>query len=274
MKNWCIVILTMLIVSGCEETGVVIPEYVPPDSDKVVLIEELTGVSCPNCPAGSSELKGIQQRFGDNVAVVSIHTNFLGTPKSNSKYDFRTQKGNEIEDILGLYLGKPAASFDRIHFPGETYRPISNVGTWSGYVASQLEDFAPLIIRAEHKYSEDTRELDMSFEIESKELMEGDFRLTVYLLESGIIDPQENQTGIIEDYEHNNALREVLSSVQGDVVGNELDPLNILSRSFSYTLPPEDGWWVAGNCSVIAFVSDQSKENLVLQAVKFNLEID
>jgi len=272
VKYFSILLLLALLFGSCDEKEVMIPEFEQPDSDQVVLVEKLTGVSCPNCPTGGAELERMKGQFGDNIAVVSIYTPFLGQPKENSKYDFRTQYGVQIEDHLGLYLGKPAASINRKLFPGEQYRPIANLGSWASYVLSELQDFAPLTIDVEHEFNTDSRELTMDFSITGRDFMEGDYRFTVYVIESGIIDPQEHPSGVIDNYVHNNVLRKVISSVTGDLLSTELSPHESVNRSYSFTLPEEDGWWVAEKCSIVAFVSERTSESRdVLQTVKFNI---
>jgi hypothetical protein len=40
----------------CTEIPIQLKDPVIPESDRVVLIEELTGASCPNCPKGSAAI--------------------------------------------------------------------------------------------------------------------------------------------------------------------------------------------------------------------------
>ncbi len=264
------VLFAMLFFSACEEEGVTIPDFVPPDTDRVVLIEELTGASCPNCPAGGSELQSIKNRFGDNVAIVAIHSNFLGAPRENSKYDFRSQEAQEIDNFLGLYLGKPAASINRKMFSGEQYRAIANVGSWSGRVAEQLDGPSELLIEAEVNFDQESRNLELEIDVAAKSIVEGDLRLTVYLTESGIVDAQLSQDGVIEDYVHNFTMRAVLSDVFGDVLPQSITSEPSVSRQYSFEMPAEDGWWVAENCHIVAFVTlhRSSDEMEVLQAIE------
>lgn len=266
-------IFALLIIS-CDEQEVLIPEYIPPDSDRVVLVEEFTGASCPNCPAGGSELRSLKQRFGNNIAIVGIHSSFLGTPRENSKYDFRMIEADQIDQMLGPYLGKPAATINRIFFEGEQFRPVANVGAWSGLVASQLEVPALISIGTERTFNNSNRELDIQFSILAREILDGNFSFTVYLTESNIIDPQLSQGGVIEDYEHNFVLRKVLSSVNGDPMPSQLLPGEPVSLNYRFTLPEEDGWWVADNCKVIGFVTNRdpvSNQMEVIQAVEISV---
>lgn len=264
----------VLLFVSCEEQEVLIPDYIPPDSDRVVLVEEFTGASCPNCPAGGSELRSLKQRFGNNIAIVGIHSSFLATPRSNSKYDFRMIEADQIDQMLGPYLGKPAATFNRLNFAGEQFRPIANIGAWAGLVASQLESPALITIGADRTFNNENRELNVRFTIESRESIDGDFSFTVYLTESGIIDPQLSQTGVIEEYEHNFVLRKVLSSINGDPMTNQLLPGEGVTLNYQFTIPQEDGWWVVDNMSVIGFVTNHgsvSGDMEVIQAIEISV---
>ncbi|TVQ47635.1 MAG: hypothetical protein EA362_06480 [Saprospirales bacterium] len=266
----------LILFSACDEKEVLIPDFVLPDSDRVVVIEELTGVRCPNCPGGSRELKRIQEQFGDNVAIVGIHSNILANPFPNSKYDFRAPFNDQIQDYLGLPIGKPSAYINRRFFSNENNRAIPTVGSWAGYVAQELESFATLEIDASHNFNPESRELDISLIINAKSLLEGRYQLTVYLTESGIIDPQLDQTvGVIEEYVHNFVLREVLTNVTGDVLPDVLNPDQPINRAFNFTIPEEDGWWNVSNMNAIAFVTSYDVENPdireIIQAVQFSL---
>lgn len=266
-----------LLFSGCDEKKVNIPEFIPPNTDRVVVIEELTGVRCPNCPGGSAELKRLKAQFGDNIAIIGIHSSILATPYNDlSKFDFRTPFNDEIQDYLGLPIGKPSAYINRKLFPGENNRAIPTIGSWAGYIASELESFSSLEMSAEHSYDSDSRQLDIALAINSKENLNGQFRLTVYLIESGIIDAQLDQNlGIIEDYEHNYVLRQVLTDPKGDPLPDELKSAQTINRFFTFSLPAEDGWWKAENISIVAFVTayypDQNNSREILQAVQFNI---
>ena len=268
MKYIILIAFSALIFASCDEQKVEIPDYIPPDSDRVVLVEEFTGASCPNCPSGSAELRSLKQRFGSNIAIVGVHSSFLASPRENSKYDFRMIEADQLEQFLGPYLGKPSAAFNRIFFENEDYRPVANVGAWAGLVASQLEDFSLLNINAERSFNPENRNLNVSFTVEAREILDGNFTFTAYLTESGIIDPQLSQTGVIEEYEHNFVLRKILSSVSGDPLATQLAPGNPLTVSYNFTLPAEDGWWVAENCSVIGFVTRQGLEAEDLEVIQ------
>ncbi len=278
LNLFCLAFFTSIVFlfTSCDEKEVLIPEFVLPDSDRVVVIEELTGVRCPNCPGGSAELRRIKDQFSGNVAIVGIHSNILANPFPNSKYDFRAPFNDELQDYLGLPIGKPSAYINRRFFPIENNRAIPTVGSWAGYVTQELESPSALDMDVLHEFNPETRELNISLSINAKSLLEGRYRLTVYLTESGIIDPQLDQTqGVIEEYVHNFVLRQVLTNVTGDVLPDVLNPDQPINRTFNFTIPEEDGWWNVSNMNAIAFVTSYDVENPdireVLQAVQFDI---
>ena len=98
------------------ETPVASPET------KHVLIEEFTGVRCPNCPQGHQIITGLKNTYPEKVVSVSLHPiNSLGAPYAFSVQDFRSTKAQTLFDYLGQIGLEPAAGIDRIKFPGESY---------------------------------------------------------------------------------------------------------------------------------------------------------
>ncbi|HAW06108.1 MAG TPA: hypothetical protein DCW83_15615, partial [Saprospirales bacterium] len=79
IKN-IIALVCLYMLSACEEKPLVIPDFVPPTSGKVVLIEEFTGASCTGCPAGAAKVEELLNLLPNNVAAVAIHGAFLSEP--------------------------------------------------------------------------------------------------------------------------------------------------------------------------------------------------
>ena len=269
MKKY-LIFIAILIFSACTEVPVTIPEFVPPDTEKVVLIEELTGVSCPNCPQGALKLKELIDRFPNNVIGVSIHGEFLAEPLDNSKYDFRSELANDLENYLKPIFGKPAAAFNRVQQPDQAEFAISSVDLWTQFVEAELAKPQVMGLSVATEFNESTRELKVDVDIEPLQNLDGDLRISVMLVESHIIDPQKDVAVIIDDYEHNHMLREMLTAFDGNSLTNNLIANEFFSTSFTHQLPAEDnGLWVAENMEVIAFISKITPETKeIFQAAK------
>ncbi len=271
-----ILFLTIYIGVGCNEKMVVIPEFVPPTTDRVVLIEELTGASCPNCPAGTAAVEQILENFPDNVVAVAVHGDFLAKPVTGeSQYDFRSEEGKNLEDYLRPWLGKPAAAINRVQFddhPSELSVSIS--GLWQSLVQDELDKAHVMSIFVGSDYNPVSREVDVTVSINPLVDLTGDFRLSVMLTQSHIIDAQLNSAEVIPDFEHNHVLRKILTAFNGNPLPSTLAKDDIIARSFTYVLPEEDlgGPYIPENMHVVASVANvagDSKE--VYQAAEEDL---
>ena len=77
MKKFIFGILIIMSLSRCEEKMVIIPPYEPPTGNKVVLVEDLTGARCPNCPVGSAKLELLEEKYNHKIVIVGIHGSFF-----------------------------------------------------------------------------------------------------------------------------------------------------------------------------------------------------
>ena len=276
MKNIIYLLAVVFLMISCEEKMVVIPEFEPIVSGKVVYVEELTGVMCPNCPAGSARLATIQGLYPENVVVVAIHGIDLAKPLEESKYDFRNEDGASLEIFLKDWLGKPSAYFDRERFEeldaeGLWGHPAS--GQWQSYVERELEKPQVMDVTITKSFDPVTRVLSVSVGALSLEDMSGEFKLSIMLTESGIIDAQDDQNEVIQDYEHNHVLRDVITKFDGDAFASELIKNQPVVKTYTYTVPDDGtGLWNPENMEIIAFIANTEGESEeVLQAAQEHL---
>lgn len=260
MKALRNIILVCIAISffSCEEQMVMIPEVDNPGTERVVLLEDLTGASCSNCPAASTIAKDIQLTFPGKVVVVGIHGDLLSEPTFNSKYDFRFEEAEALENYLGFFFGKPAGAINRTQIEGDPEFSISTPERWQNIVQEELSKPHVLNLFAEVDYDEQTREVSVSAGATAVVDLEGNYNISVMLTENHIIDSQDKNEGMgtvtIEDYEHNHVLRKMLTPFDGESLGTDLSTGNLISKTFSGTLPAEDGTWIADNMEVVVFV--------------------
>jgi len=273
MKNILIIFALSFLFFSCEEVPVKIPEFQPITSGKVVLVEELTGVSCSNCPAGAARLASIQELYPDNVVVVGIHGILLAEPLPESKYDFRNDDAVELESWLGN-LPKPSAVVNRIRFE-ELFGGwgILVTNQWQTFIEKELEKDQVINLGIAKTYNADTRELEITVNALPLVDLSGDFKVTVLLTEGEIIDPQLDPNTTIQEYEHNHVLREVITEVTGDFFANELVKNELTSKTYKFTLPDDgDGLWNPEHLEIVSFIADTEGVNEdVLQAVQVHV---
>ena len=263
--------------SACEERPVVIPEINNDCTNKVILIEELTGVSCPNCPRGTEAVNEILDLFPGKVIVYGVHGDFLSEPQSDSKYDFRSTVAKETEDFLKPWLGKPAASIDRFEFIDFTEGEIAivNLNQWLSRVEDRCQTPQSVDIILTSDFDADTREASISVTAVGVLPVVGELRVNLVITESHLIDVQDGGVlGIIPDYEHNHIMKDRLSALSGDFLISDFSVDQSVTKTYTYTLPAEDnGEWLVENMEVIAFVTEGGQQRgPVLHAAQVPLD--
>ena len=265
-------LLLTLILFSCEEQMVVIPDIVVPETDKVVLVEELTGVSCPNCPKGAATVMAILDQFEGKVVAYEVHGNLLTDPLPESKYDFRNPDAIELEEFLKPFWGKPSASINRVLFDGQDFASTTIVDLWPSFVEEELQKPQVLDIVIAPSYDPSNRTAQFNVGVSAIDDIEGNLQLHVGIIDSHLIDPQEDNGAIIPDFEHNHVLKELLTQISGDDVANGMQSGDNVSRAYNYTVPAENiGEWKIENMEVVAFITSSNANGEVLQAASVHI---
>lgn len=261
---------------SCTEQMVVIPEFSDQCTDKVILIEELSGASCPNCPRATGLLNEISAQYPGKLVIYAIHGDNNAEPLSNSKYDFRSPVGEEQEDFLAPWIGKPSASVDRILYEDLDDMRITShrINQWLTMIERRCQTPKSVELSVESSFDPDKRVASIEVTVTGVLQVEGELRMNVVIAESKLVDPQDaGIEGIIDDYEHNHVFRDRLSELTGDVFASDLSVGQSFTRSYTYTVPDQhNGEWNADNMEVIGFVTEGGQERgPVLQAAKTDL---
>jgi hypothetical protein len=259
----------ILIFVSCTEEPVTIPDFVIPTTNRVVLIEDLTGVRCPNCPKGAAAIESILTKYQGKVIAVGIHGNFLTTPLANSKYDFRNPKAIALEEYLKPYLGKPAAQVNRRKFPDQDFTSIDAIELWENYIDQELKKEQEMELVIKHTYDASSRKLDLVATAGSLIEEGGNYKISVYVTENKIVDPQETKGAIIELFQHNHVLRDMLTSATGDPLSTGIAKGQSFQKSYSYILPSNIK---AENAEIVVMVArDTNNNRSILQASKIKI---
>jgi len=265
-------VLSLLIMPSCEEVPIDLADPTLPDSDRMVLIEELTGASCPNCPKGSAAINAILTKFPNKVAAVAIHGDFLAKPTSKSKYDFRNPKAKDLEKSFEGWFGKPTATINRaLDNTGSMMIDLPDL--WQAAVERELQKDHRMNILLNANYNESSRIIDLEIAAIPLADLTGNHSISIYLNESNIVDAQSNGAQIIEDYVHKHVLRDMFTRFNGDDLGSNLVKGNIIKRNYTYTLPAQpEGLWIPKNMEIVVMVSrNNPSDREVIQAAQTKL---
>lgn len=227
----------------------------PAEVGRAVLIEDLTGQRCINCPTGTDIINGIIQTYGeDNVIAVGIHSGPLGFTGNSKRVGLMTDTGDEYYTYWanGTNLGQPSAIFNRKKGPSD------NLNNWAAEVGLIISEKANLSIDITNAYDAKKRELTTkvgAFGVNGT--VNG--KLQVWIVEDGIKAMQMMPDGSAnQEYIHNHVFRAAVNGTWGEEV--TVKEGETTSKDYSYVLPET---WNADNISVVAFVyNDNGVENV------------
>lgn len=220
----------------------------PAEVGRAVLIEDLTGQRCLNCPTGNDIITDIIKTYGeDNVIAVGIHCGPLGFAGSSKRVGLMTDTGVEYYKYWanGTNLGQPSAIFNRKKGKG----PIDNFNNWAAEVGLIISEKANLSVNIANAYDAKTRTLTTkvgAFGVNGT--VSG--KLQVWIVEDGIKAMQLMPDGSAnQEYIHNHVFRAAVNGTWGEEV--TVKEGETISKDYSYVLPET---WNADNISVVAFV--------------------
>ncbi len=235
---------------------------------KIVLIEEFTGVRCPNCPQGHDIIANIKSANPNKVVSVSMHPiNSLGAPYSFSVQDFRSPKAQSLFDYLGQIGLEPAAGIDRKIFGGES-KILLDKNKWTNYVNQELTATTPVNIMLDKSYDSTNRELTIVVELHYTSAVTEQNKVTVMLLESDIVTAQLDGTEIDTFYNHKDIMRDVISDTQGDLLTATLEQGRVIRKVYKKVL---DALWKPENMFILAYVHEFQNSKVVYQAKEIHV---
>lgn len=272
MKKIHILFIAILIIgiTSCTELG---PKITLQETDRVVLVEEFTGVRCVNCPDGSAKIADLIDTYGDKIVAVSIHGGIFADPFPESTIDFRTDDGTSLLSYLNAPnsapVGYPAAVINRKWFQGEQDRMVF-LNSWAGYISTELQEAPEVRIDLSKNYNPTTRTITADVSLFFFEEIPNNVNITALITEDNITNVQDSNDGKIQDYKHKHVLRDVITNdYRGDLVGTNIAANSTSNFQYTYTLP--DGW-KEDDCHLVVFVSRNDGGTLnVLQAAEVSL---
>jgi hypothetical protein len=251
-------------------------QQIPAPQASTVLIEDFTGVRCPNCPDAQVEAKNLIANNPERVHVLTIHPlnllNSLTKPLSvdigdevSSKYDFRTQAGKEIFSLIGITNALPKGAVNRKLFSGETERAI-DYQKWAANVNAELLRTTPVNIDLNCYFTpKDSIAIDLTLTY-TEALTDSNY-FTVAVIENDLKDVQERKTSgpVILDtaYMHEHVLRAVVTDFYGDLLKAPLVKGRVFRKLLLYKVDPT---WNKNNLKIVAFVHGNTTIKNVLHS--------
>lgn len=260
---------------------------------KHVVLEEMTGIDCQNCPLGILSIEKLEKTFGERFIPISIHA-YTGDPYASNLGSYAT------------FLGLSAAPSARINRVDGTYYPIvsqngkyidtnSEDPLWFDIVTRELGKSTTADISLNAILSADGKTIDYYPSIRSAlDETNSQLSLLIVVLENGLVNYQYNAFGTLDQtilgewgvgglysgestngyaypVTHNDVARAVVGQTMSGTIG--LFPQNIeAGKAYSTKLSSAYPALISNpeNASVVAMLIDTQSGEIV-NAIKTKL---
>lgn len=229
--------------------------------NKNVVLEDFTGIHCPNCPDGHAVAQSIYNANPEDVVLINIHQGGFAVPDPGEP-DYRTQWGNPIAGQTDLQ-GYPAGTVNRHLFPGHSQGSgtAQSRGSWPTTSSITLSEPSYLNVGAVATIVTSTRQLVVEVEVyyTGDSPLSSNF-LNVAILQNNILGPQSGG-GAGNNYNHMHMLRHLLTDQWGVEI-TETTEGSLYSATFVYELPTDynDVEVVLEDIDIAAFVTESHQE--------------
>lgn len=243
-----------------------------------VLIEEFTGASCTNCPAGHDVVKSLIASNPGRVVALAYHTNDAGAIYQpvdkkgvKSLYDFRTEEATNIGKVIYEGLQSiPTAGFDRTKVGTSL---LVNRTQWANETNKRLLVPPSVNMYLSSEYKADEKKVSVKLKVVYATDVSTKNSINLGLVESKIIDAQEFSDRIEVNYEHNHIFRKSFTPYNGYPV---LDSIATKKAGrvyeYNYVFTPDEKWNL-DNCYLVAYMNNSESGNKeILQAIEVKLK--
>lgn len=191
-------------VTAMVEGGILEP------TGKTVLIKDFTGARCVNCPDAATYAHNLQHQLGeDHVFIMGVHAGFQAQPMGQFP-DFLTDEGTEW---YNNHDANPLFAVDHVALTDGNTLSVEQI---DAPVAAALAEEQSFEIVVTPHYDETSRQLNVDVKALSLTDRDGQFNITVCLVEDHIIGWQTTPSGVDREYDFRNVFRGTLNGAYGD----------------------------------------------------------
>lgn len=225
------------------------------------VIEEFTGIHCPNCPGGHKIAAELMTLNPEEVYTVAVHAGAFALPHISAEPNYITMIGLAIHDYFGIN-SYPTGIVNRLPVLDDNMQVGRN--QWGSACREVFRKLSPVNLWAHSSYDPSTRIVTVEIEGYYTDDVT-DPRMNVFMLQSEVVGPQSGG-GLGNEYHHRHMLRARLTDSD---FGDKIEAKSkgeYFSRTISYELPEQIEQIPIDpvNSEFLVFVTD-GKEN-ILQA--------
>ena len=219
-----------------------------------VIIEDFTGVNCPNCADGHKIANSITDYYEDRVWAINIHA---GNYAGSQSYNFKTEDGTAILSGFNV-TGYPQAVINRT-----TENGVSRTD-WASHTNLIVEEDAECNVAGRVVIDYEARKATVTVEVYYTANSNADENyLNVFMLQDNIIayqsgadqNPDQMYNG---QYRHMHAFRDAITPTWGDAISPTTEG-SFVTKTYTYDIPETIGSFDVkiDDLQFIAFVTEQ-----------------
>lgn len=266
-------------VPGPNGCTVATPTFTPRTSPvKKVLVEDVTGHRCGNCPRAAETIAQMITTYGNQIVPMGLHSSLSGSftevessdtlvnPSLKYIYDFRTTVATDIDGYFGISTqGLPNGMVNRKDFGAG---PVIGYTTWSSKVATVLATPQEMDIQIKNFWNTTGDSTLCSFYfVEALSNLTGNYKICMFLTEDSIVKWQKDYLGFpstdIELYLHEHVLRGSLNGSWGTAVNTSTSITDGDSFIDGYSMAINPTNWDINHLYVVAFVYNATTYEVV-----------
>lgn len=278
MKNWIfpiLIVATAAVFSSCEEEPppglgrkntafldtTFVTSNVPAEQIKNVLIEDLTGVNCVNCPKAADTGKALIDIYQGRVKLAGLYltTPFTLTNPFPGEEDLRTPEAEDIANAIYVPASLPSGYIDRAEFSSS--RNVDYT-VWATEVKKRLELSTPVNISVDAQYSDADSNITINMSLTyTKDMTAANHSYTIMILEDSIIAAQKVPLkGKVKDYVHYHVLRTTYTPSVGATITENKEIGRVIQKSFKGKI---SGTWRPYKCTAMVLVQDADTKEIL-----------
>jgi hypothetical protein len=234
-----------------------------PESKHVILID-ITGVRCNNCPQAADKAKAIEASRSGRVHIVAAYVRSMPnlTAPWAGNDTLTTVAADQMIGATGVSINSlPNGMVDQAVFGSSR---VLGVNEWEARVNERLALTTPLNIALSSTWDNAKGEALITLRLHyTADQGAGNQRFTIALTEDGIIGKQSDRDtsgGIRYFYTHNRVLRTTITAASGELLNASLVAGRVFEKQYRYK--PANGF-KPENMRVVAFVQQDDDKTII-----------
>lgn len=239
----------------------------PTAQTKQVLLIDVTGVRCNNCPRAAEKAHAIEAANPNKVQILAIYPNYGSLSKPWDKNDtLVTKDADDLVGTVGTVTNLPLGIIDNVPYNGKY---LIDENSWSIVVDQQKVKTTPINLELKAKWLPDEDKGRIEIKAIANTAIPSTTKLNwvIAILEDDMVGWQSLPSGVDEAYTFKHVLRKLVTSAYGDPLTLGM-PAGFTTEKHYYI--PRVAKWKADKLSCMVWILDaDTKEVLQVNKVKF-----